>query len=394
VKGTDKDAMTPFTSQRHLFDIPDDVAYFNCAYNSPQLNRARDRMVDAARSKSHPWTRTPRDFFDGAEQLRVLAAEGLGGDTDGWAVIPAASYGISTAARVLEPTLSKGDQILVMAEEFPSNILPWRRTAKTSGATVVTAAPMDEGDWTCAVLDRIGPSVKVVAVSPCHWTDGSVVDLIAVGRACKAVGATFVVDATQAMGASPLALRELEPDFLVASGYKWLLCPYGFGLMYVGDRWRDSRPLEETWLARAGSENFASLVHYVESYRPGARRFDVGETCAPTLISGAIVALEQIRDWTVLNVSASLRQITERIACELEPLGFRFSSPTRRSAHIIGAKVPVGLSASTLVEALRKDLIYVSQRGDAIRFSPHLHVTQMDVDRLIYFVTQRCRSKY
>jgi len=29
-------------SQRHLFDIPDDIAYFNCAYYSPQLNESPD----------------------------------------------------------------------------------------------------------------------------------------------------------------------------------------------------------------------------------------------------------------------------------------------------------------------------------------------------------------
>jgi selenocysteine lyase/cysteine desulfurase len=385
------ETMSALHSQRHLFDIPDEVAYFNCAYNSPQLNRARDRMVDAARSKSHPWTRAPRDFFDDAERIRNLAVEALGGDTEGWAVIPAASYGISTAARALESTLSEGDQILVMAEEFPSNVLPWRRTANTTGATVVTAFPGESGDWTRAVIDQIVPSVKVVAVSPCHWTDGAVLDLTAVGKACRAVGATFVVDATQAMGASPLALHELAADFLVASGYKWLLCPYGFGLLYVGERWRESRPLEETWLARAGAEDFAGLVRYVESYRPGARRFDVGETCATTLLAGAIAALEQIRDWTVLSVASSLREITDGIVNGLEPLGFRFPARSRRSPHIVGAQVPAGLSASNLVEALRKNHIYVSRRGDAVRFSPHLHVTQTDVDRLVYHLTQQCR---
>ena len=28
-------AVLPLPSQRHLFDIPDDVAFFNCAYISP-----------------------------------------------------------------------------------------------------------------------------------------------------------------------------------------------------------------------------------------------------------------------------------------------------------------------------------------------------------------------
>jgi hypothetical protein len=44
-------------SQRHLFDIPDDIAYFNCAYYSPQLNESRKRLLDGVKAKSHPWGR-------------------------------------------------------------------------------------------------------------------------------------------------------------------------------------------------------------------------------------------------------------------------------------------------------------------------------------------------
>lgn len=194
------------------------------------------------------------------------------------------------------------------------------------------------------------------------------------------------------MCSAPSRLRRGE-RFALATAHEFFSNQSFQRIVYVGERWRDSRPLEETWLARAGAEDFAGLVRYVESYRPGARRFDVGETCATTLLSGAIAALEQIRDWTVLSVASSLRVITERIVNELEPLGFRFPSRTRRSAHIVGAQVPAGLHASALVETLRKEQIYVSQRGDAIRFSPHLHVTQTDIDRLILHLTQQCRSR-
>ncbi len=116
-------------SQRHLFDIPDDIAYFNCAYYSPQLNASRDKLIEGVRTKSHPWERTPPDFFTDAETFRMISAEIFGGDSDGFAIVPAASYGISTAARAVEPHLGKGDSILVLEEGFPSNVLPWTRVA-------------------------------------------------------------------------------------------------------------------------------------------------------------------------------------------------------------------------------------------------------------------------
>jgi hypothetical protein len=76
--------MAILQSQRHLFDIPEDVAYFNCAYNSPQLNASRDRLRLGADSKSHPWERIPDDFFRDAETIRGLASAIFGGDADGY----------------------------------------------------------------------------------------------------------------------------------------------------------------------------------------------------------------------------------------------------------------------------------------------------------------------
>jgi len=69
----------------------------------------------------------------------------------------------------------------------------------------------------------------------------------------------------------------------VAAGYKWLLGPYGFGLLYVSEQWREARPLEETWLARKNAMDFTALVKYSDTYMPGARRFDVGEKCTATI---------------------------------------------------------------------------------------------------------------
>jgi len=172
----------PIGSQRSLFDVPPGIAYFNTAYNAPQLNESRARLVASAAAKSHPWKRSPGDFFDDAERIRVLAAELFGGDADGWAVVPAASYGVSTAARAIEPTLNVNDRIVLLDEEFPSNVLPWRRVAAETGATIVTVPAPADGDWTAATLTAIRPGVRVVAAGR------GAVDLPAFVAAIRAAG--------------------------------------------------------------------------------------------------------------------------------------------------------------------------------------------------------------
>lgn len=375
----------PLPTQRHLFDVPAHVAYFNCAYNTPQLNASRDALLTSVQAKSHAWQRAPAHFFDDAETLRGLAKQLFGGTADGWAMVPAASYGLASAARAIEPTLRPGDGVLLLAEDFPSNVLTWRRVAASTGAQLHTVPTPADGDWTTALLAAIhpglNPSLRVVAVPSCHWTNGAAIDLVAVGAACRAAGSALVVDATQSLGAAPLSVDAVQPDFLVAAGYKWLLCPYGTGLLFVAPRWREARPLEESWLSREGAEDFAALVNYADAYQPGARRFDVGEKGIPTL-PGAIAALQQLQRWGVPAIAATLAAINARIAEALTALGFGVLPAALRMPHILGATLPAGCQAN-LVAVLRAQDIHISQRGQSLRFAPHLHVSDGDLQRLL-----------
>jgi len=110
-----------------------------------------------------------------------------------------------------------------------------------------------------------------------HWTDGTRFDLVAIGRAARRVGAAFVVDGTQSVGALPFDVREIQPDALVCAGYKWLLGPYAMGAAYFGPRYDAGDPIEENWITRRGSDDFQRLVAYQDEYAPGAIRYDVGE---------------------------------------------------------------------------------------------------------------------
>jgi selenocysteine lyase/cysteine desulfurase len=103
----------------------------------------------------------------------------------------------------------------------------------------------------------------------------------------------------------------VQPDFLVAVGYKWLLGPYGLGYLYVAPKWQERGiPLEQSWLTRAGSEDFARLVDYRDKYRPGARRFDMGEFPQFALAPMAMAALRQILAWGVNNIQETISALT------------------------------------------------------------------------------------
>lgn len=365
--------------QRDLFDIPADVSYLNCAYMSPLLRTVVKAGQEAVARKARPWEITTDDFFRDVETARGLFADLIGADAGGVAVIPAVSYGMAAAAANLP--LRPGGRILVLAEEFPSNYYPWQVLAERAGADLVTVPRPEDGDWTAALLAHMDERAAIVAVANCHWIDGGLVDLVRIGERAREVGAALVVDATQSLGAYPLDVGTVRPDFLIAACYKWLLGPYSIGFMYVHPRYREGTPLEYGWLSRAGSEDFRRLVEYTEAFQPGARRFDVGEHSNFILMPMAVAALRQLRAWGVPSIAESLAALTGAIEARAEATGLRAVPAPRRVPHLIGIHLPQG-DATALAARLAEAKVYVSVRGRSMRVSPHLYNTPEDVERL------------
>jgi selenocysteine lyase/cysteine desulfurase len=377
-------------SQRALFDIPDGVTYLNCANMSPQLRAVTSVGLDAVRAKSTPWTLTAPDWFSGAERLRALFGRLVNAAPDAIALVPSASYGIAIAAANLP--VARGQSIVLMEHEFPSNVYAWRVLADRIGAQVRTVRRDPGAGWTDALLDAIDDRTAVVTVSNCHWTDGSLIDLYRVGERARQVGAAFVVDASQSLGAYPVDVARARPDFLVTVGYKWLMGPYGLSYLYVAPHWRERGvPIEESWLTRAGSEDFARLVDYTEDYRDGARRFDMGEFPQFVLAPMAAAALEQILAWGVERLQATISALTARIAEGASTLGGSAMPAPQRVGHMIGIRLPGGLPHG-IGEALAAANVYVSIRGDSIRVAPHVYNDERDIDRFLAVLERRARG--
>jgi selenocysteine lyase/cysteine desulfurase len=221
--------LEPIPNQRPLFDLPDDAAYLNCAYVAPLPRAARQAGEVALDRRSRPWEIHAPDFFAPCEELRALFARLIGAGADDVAITPAASYGLAVAAANLP--LAPGQRVLLLAEQFPSNVYVWHAQAAAAGATIVTVPRPADEDWTAAVLEQLDERVAIVALPNCHWTDGGLLDLVVIGRAARAVGAALVVDATQSLGALPFDVAQVQPDFLAVASYKWLLGPYGLGML-------------------------------------------------------------------------------------------------------------------------------------------------------------------
>jgi selenocysteine lyase/cysteine desulfurase len=370
---------SPLREQRAAFNVPTDVAFFNTANLCPQLVAVRAAGEAALERRGRPWTISAADWFSDVERLRELFAQVVGADADSVALVPATSYGFAVAARNLP--LRAGERVLVLDEEYPSGIYTWRVATRRVGAELLTVAREPGQTWTEAVLAELDERVAIVSVPNVHWTNGALVELEPIAARARELGAGLVIDGSQSVGAMPLDVAKLQPDFLVTVGYKWLLGPFGVGYLYVSPEHHDGEPLEENWIVRAGSEDFSALVDYRDEYQPGARRFDVGERTKFELTPMAIAALEQVLEWQVGRIASALAERTEQIATRAAGLGFEALSPGERGPHMLGIGLPDG-TQTRVAAALAEANCFAGARGGSLRISPHLHTTDADIERL------------
>lgn len=371
---------------RSAFDLPDDVTYLNSAFMGPVPGHALEAGLMGLARKARPWTVSPDDFTVPVDQLRAVFAGLLGvpGDHDGVAITPSVSYGVSTAAANLH--LEAGQVVVVLDQQFPSDVYAWEQLADRHGGSLHTVARPSDGDWTAAILadiDALGTRVAVVSSPPCHWIDGASVDLVAVGAACRRVGSALTVDVCQSLGAEPFDVAAVQPDFVFGATYKWLCGPYSMGFLWAAPHRRAGRPIEHGWTSRANSHCLACLADYTRDYQPGARRYDVGEVANFALVPVALSAASLVAAWGTAEVAAHARRITQLVADGAEALGLSVAPAHLRSGHIIGVRLDASIEAELLAPALADEAVHVSVRGDAVRVSAHAFNTDDDAHRLI-----------
>ena len=231
------------------------------------------------------------------------------------------------------------------------------------------------------MLAAIGPKTSIVACPQVHWADGGQLDLPAISQAARLQGAALVLDLTQSLGVLPFDMDAIQPDFAVVAGYKWLLGPYSIGALYVHPQHQNGEALEENWIGRDKSEDFARLVDYADQYAAGARRFDVGERSGFQLIPSANTSIKQMLDWDAAQIAETLSAKTLAIAEAVAPLGLRDSTP-ERAGHYLCLSLPSHAPAD-LVKRLGARQIHVSQRGDRLRVTPHVYNDEADISRFV-----------
>jgi len=167
--------------------------------------------------------------------------------------------------------LSAGDRILATEMEHHANLVPWQMVAKRTGAKLDHVAITDEGRLDMADYEtKIGPDVKVLAVTGMSNVLGTMPDIAAIGKLAHEHGARVVVDAAQLVPHVGVDVKTLGADFVAFSSHK-MLGPTGIGVL-----WGRMDALEETEPFEGGGEMISDVTLHEATWAPIPHRFEAG----------------------------------------------------------------------------------------------------------------------
>ncbi|AEI50106.1 aminotransferase class V-fold PLP-dependent enzyme [Runella slithyformis] len=377
------------------FNLPEGIHFINCATRGPFSSAVESAGIEAIRQFTPGIHQIrPDHFFERAWVVRALFDELIHGrDKERIAIVPSVSYAMAAVARNLhrKPGLRAGQHILLLGDEFPSDVYAWERVCEEMSLSVLTVSMPDTevvgAEWNVRISEAITADTALVVVPHVHWQYGIKFDVEKIAARAREVGALIAIDGTQSVGALDFDVQKVKPDMLVCAAYKWLMGPYGMGLAYFGEFFDDGIPVEESWMAREESNLFYKLTDYQKVYRPKAYRYNVGEHSHFIQMPMLEVALREKLAWGCEAIQQHCLALWQGPVQTLTQLGVQFEPEAERAHHLVGIKLPEATDVLQVQQALEARKVIVAARGRGIRVSPHLYNTSEDMDALTEALT-------
>jgi selenocysteine lyase/cysteine desulfurase len=370
---------------RRLMPITSKWAYLDNAAVAPLSAPAHRTLTDWARESAESGDTVWLDWARRVELVRQEAAALVGADPEEIAFVANTSGGINLVAEGYP--WSEGDNVVTLANEFPSNQYPWMNLASRGVETRRVPVPQGRVD-----LDRLADAcddrTRMITLSWVGYASGWRVDVAQAARLAHDRGALFFLDAIQGLGVFPLDVRETGVDFFAADGHKWMLGPEGAGIFFVRrEHLEKLRPVGVGWNSVVDSHDFC---HIELRMRPTAARYEGGSQNMPGVLAlGAslqMLAQLGVGPRTSL-VGQRVLQVTDYAGRRLAEAGAVIKSDwqTAHRSGIVAFDVP-GCDLPSLRQRCLRAGVVLSYRGGNLRISPHGYASETDIERLVQVV--------
>ena len=297
---------------------------------------------------------------------------------------------VTTAEAVVLSSYDYGgarNRVVTVDGEFPSVRYIYDRLAQRLGAEVITI-PHDRsglGFDLDRLLSAIDERTQLVPLAHVLFESSFMIDVDAVAKRCREVGATLVLDVFQSAGIAPVDVQAWDVPIAVGGVLKWLCGGPGTSYLYVRpDLAKKLEPKLTGWFAH---ENPFAFEIGENKYGEPPFRFMQGTSNVPGFYT-AMPGLKIIREARVERIREKSKKMTARLIELADQRGWRVNAP--RDPEQRGGTVAIDMPNSKEVcqELLRRDVLVDYRPRAGVRFSPHFYNTIEEIDRAIATVDE------
>ena len=168
------------------------------------------------------------------ETVRRMLAEEFGCEVEEMAITRNASESLQILQSGLD--LNAGDEVITTEQDYPRMLTTWDQRLRRDKVKVTRLqfpVPTTADDLYSRFERAITPQTKVLHF--CHITNltGQLFPVQRICRLARSRGIFTIVDGAHAGAHFPYKIRDLECDSYGVSLHKWLLAPFGTGLLFV-----------------------------------------------------------------------------------------------------------------------------------------------------------------
>jgi cysteine desulfurase / selenocysteine lyase len=274
--------------------------------------------------------------------------------------------------------LLPGDELILLENEYPSNVYPWRHWAQRGVRLIFTPMEKTPEAFLESLKVRVTANTRLIALSAVHWCTGMPLPLLAIGTLCRERGIDFVVDGAQGVGMQSIDVKKMGISYMSFSAWKWLLGPLGVGVFYVArENLTRLKPLFQ------GTESVVreqEYLPYKEELKPTADRFTYSTGNWNDWVYFA-ASLDFLSTLGFDAVRERIFELSRQLSRGLTKIGFQVLS-NRHPGWSTGIVVceKEGTPASLILSHLKKNKIVAAERLGRVRFSPHVYISPAGVD--------------
>lgn len=293
-------------------------------------------------------------------------------------LVPNTSYGINIVAYGLQ--FEEGDNVVTDSLEFPATVFPFLKLKNKGVETRIVKINTNELDnFEQKIIENIDENTRLVSLSHVSFNTGIRIDVKKIVEKAKNVGAYILLDIIHSAGAISVDVKELNVDFAVAGGYKWLMAPQGSGFLYV----KEGLITDPPFYGWKSTKNYLSFDATNFELEKGPRRFEIG-----TVDISANLGLAKSAEIIFSHKSEIEKRVlylSSHAIDVAEDKGFEVITPKEKRAGIVVVKVK---NPKKVAERLLQRRIVVSPRGEGIRIAAHFYNTEEEIDQAVTAISQ------